>query len=106
MPKQKPDNDMDDYKAQDDARVLTSAAEIQGDPDRHQRAASHLEKQAGHMAAAHKTARKHLEKTVKRGMKKAFPADNGQGNDHDADDAPVKKKGKNFQQTKDAEMED
>lgn len=42
------DNDADDWRAEDDARTLMRAAEIQGHPERHGRAKSKLKAQ--HMA--------------------------------------------------------
>lgn len=69
------DSDMDEYKAKDDARTLTQAAEIQGDPDRHTRAAKHLETQATAASSAHDAARKQLEKKTKKRMGKVFGGD-------------------------------
>jgi hypothetical protein len=66
------DDDMDDYKSQDDANTLQKAAEIQQDPDRHSKAAKHLEKRASAAGQAHKQAQKQLHGKVKKGLKKAF----------------------------------
>lgn len=66
------DPDMNDYQAKDDARTLTSAAEIQNDTKRHKAAAGHLEKTATSAADAHKQARQQLERKTKRRMAKTF----------------------------------
>jgi hypothetical protein len=86
-----PDQDMDnDYEGKRDASTLTDAAAIQNDPDRHARAAKHLEKNAASAKSAHDTARKSLMKKTKKRMQKTF-GQNGQGT---------------FQQTKDQEQGD
>lgn len=66
------DGGMDDYQSQSDAEHLQKAAEIQQNPDRHAKAAKHLETRANAAGAAHKQAQKQLHGKVKKGLKKAF----------------------------------
>ena len=67
-----------DYEAKSDADTLHRAHEIKNDPDRHQKAAYHLEKRAGAAKDAHKDTQKSLHKQVKKGLKKAFPSGGAQ----------------------------
>lgn len=68
----KNDFDEDDYKAQSDADTLHKAAEIQGDPKRHGKAAKHLQKRAEAAKSANKSAQKQLLKKTKGRMGKVF----------------------------------
>lgn len=75
------DHDQDDYQAQDDAATLMKHQEITSDPDRHQRAANHLQKKMQDTKAAHAVARKQLLKKTKGRLDKTFgkgPANFGQ----------------------------
>jgi hypothetical protein len=60
----------DDFRAEEDARALTSAQEIRLDEKRHQRALKHMTKKAGSVQAA-----VDLENKVKKGLAAAFPKD-------------------------------
>lgn len=64
----------DEYRAESDARTLTSAQEIQGDAGRHKKAVGHLHKQAKTAKAAHEAARRHMLSKTKKGLAKAFPS--------------------------------
>lgn len=64
-----------DHEAKSDADTLHRAHEIKNDPDRHAKAAYHLEKKAKAAQSAHKDSQKSLHSRVKKGLKKAFPSD-------------------------------
>jgi hypothetical protein len=60
------------YAPQADADTLRQAAEIHSDGKRHKAALDHLTKTKAHVDAAHKSARKMLEKKTKKRMDKVF----------------------------------
>lgn len=62
----------DDYQAQSDADTLGRAEEIKGDTKRHGKAVEHLAKRAITAHAAHKSARKELEKKTKKRLSDTF----------------------------------
>ena len=75
------DHDEDDFQAQSDADTLMRHQEITSDPERHQRAADHLQKKMQDTKAAHSMARKQLLKKTRGRLDKTFgkgPANFGQ----------------------------
>jgi hypothetical protein len=60
------------YHTPSDADTLQKHAEIRSDPKRHKAAMKHLADRNQHGVDAEKMARKHLEKSTKSRMKKAF----------------------------------
>lgn len=66
------DGDADDYKAQNDADLMTRHQELMNDPDRFAAATEHLGKKASAATDAHQSARKQLEKKTKGRLKKTF----------------------------------
>lgn len=67
----------DDYKAQDDARVLKNHAEITSDPDRHAKALAHMQNEQVTNQKALDSGHKQLKGKVKKGLAKAFPKEGG-----------------------------
>jgi hypothetical protein len=73
--------DADDFDSQADADTLSRAEEIKSDPDRHQRAVTHLAKIKDNATSALKTSRQSLIHKTGNRLRKAFgahgPADDG-----------------------------
>lgn len=64
--------DPESYSCEADAECLKNAQAIQADPERHQAALDHLSDEKTHTDAAHKHARKTLEKATKGKLDKVF----------------------------------
>ena len=70
-------SDTPDYHTPSDAETLKKHAQVLGDPERHKKALAHLEDEKVLHEKAISNGRKHLQKKVRHGLKKAFGGGSG-----------------------------